>query len=129
MEYSKKTVGPRDAQPANEATADDRRRLGKIVHDDRGNAVVQWEEAPPNYQRPVFEIEHSSHVQRRLGADSLSLDPQSCDPYSNAGPLERKRPQSTGNTTRTDLRKLSEWIKLMREMEQRKQRAGQDEED
>ena len=100
------------------------------MHDERGNAIVEWEDAPPDYQRPVLEIESSDadrDLQRRLGADRLALDnPHDFDPYSSTRPLERKPPRSTGNTSRTDLRKLSEWIKLMREMEQRKQPGAAD---
>jgi len=92
--------------------------MGRIVHDDRGNAVVQWEDAPADYERPVLEI----------GAEQLSLDPSSCDPYASSGPLERKRTQGPGGTSRTDLRKLSEWIKMMRELEQRKLRGDSDDE-
>ncbi len=134
MLYSKKKTGLQEPRPASDAGSDARRRLGKIVHDDRGNALVQWEEAPADYERPVLEIESSGMhrvLQERLGADRLSIDAaHNFDPYSSTRPIERKAPQSTGNTSRTDLRKLSEWIKLMREMEQRKQRsdAPEDEE-
>jgi hypothetical protein len=134
VQYSKRQLSGQEPQPASDAAADDRRRLGRIVHDDRGNAVVQWEEAPPDYERPVLEIESSGiqpGLQHRLGADQLSLDVrESFDPYASSRPLEHKAPQkSTGNTTRTDLRKLSEWIKLMRELEERKQRGDADDED
>ena len=107
--------------------------MGRIVHDDRGNALVQWEDAPAGYERPVLEIEQTgSHpgLSHRLGADQLSLDPHnSFDPYASSRPLERKAPQSTGTTSRTDLRKLSEWIKMKREIEQRKERGGTDSDD
>jgi hypothetical protein len=124
VQQSKNTAGiqkPQDAESANDDGSQDRRRLARIVHDERGNAVVQWEEAPPDYERPVLEIE-TSGIRRghRPGSDKLQLEPQSCDPYSSSKPLERKPSTGTGNTTRTDLRKLSEWIKMMREMEQRK---------
>ena len=101
--------------------------MARVVHDDRGNASVQWHDAPSDYERPVLEIE-SSGVRRglnhRLGADGLSLEQQqSFDPYANSRPVERKAPKTTGNTSRTDLRKLSEWIKLMRDLEERKRRG------
>lgn len=104
------------------------------MHDDRGNAVVQWEEAPADYERPVLEIESSGvrpGLPHRLGADRLSLDdPQSFDPYSNSRALEHKPPQQrTGNTSRTDLRKLSEWIKLMRDLEARKARGDSEDDE
>jgi len=132
VQYSKKRAGNQEAGPAGETGNSDRRRMGRVVHDDRGNAVVQWEEAPPDYERPVLEIESSGPPgsgQRRPGSHGVSLqDSASFDPYSSAGALERKPPQRTGNTSRTDLRKLSEWIKMMRELEQRKQGDGGDEE-
>ncbi len=131
MQYSKKSAGTQEAEPAGDSGNSDRRRMGRVVHDDRGNAVVQWEEAPPDYERPVLEIESGGQpgIHRRLGSHGLSLEhADSGDPYSSSGALERKPTQRTGNTSRTDLRKLSEWIKLMREMEQRKQRDGEDEE-
>lgn len=60
--------------------------------------------------RPKLEIEREPGV--------LQLEPQrtAFDPYANASGVARK----SGNTTRTDLRKLSEWIKMMRELEERK---------
>lgn len=96
----------------------ERRRIGTVVHDDRGNASVRWRDAPADYERPVLEIlgEHKDH---KL---SIQSD-ESYDPYSR-----RPARTSTGNTSRTDLRKLSEWIKKMRELEERKRRGGGDEE-
>jgi hypothetical protein len=135
VQHSKNTAGiqnHQDTEPADDAGTQDRRRLGRVVHDERGNAILEWEEAPPDYERPVLEIETSGirrGIHHPLGSDPLPLDPQGCDPYSSSKPLERKRSQSTGNTSRTDLRKLSEWIKLMREMEQRKQQADSDDEE
>jgi hypothetical protein len=130
VQYSKKRVGGQDAQPASDSGSFDRRRMGRVVHDDRGNAIVQWEEAPAGYERPVLEIEPSGTrpgMHDRLGADGLSLEnPPSFDPYSNSRALERKPQQRTGTTSRTDLRKLSEWIKMMRDLEQRKLQEGAD---
>ena len=103
------------------------------MHDDRGNASVQWHDAPADYERPVLEIEASGvrrGLHHRLGADALSLQQdETFDPYARSRPVERKATKSTGNTTRTDLRKLSEWIKLMREIEERKQRGAEPDEE
>ena len=87
-----------------------RRRIARIVHDERGNASVNWLAAPSDYKRPVFEVEDQP------GALSIEKSPQTFDPYACAtlpGPQRAPAP-------RKDLRKLSEWIKMMRELEERK---------
>ena len=97
-----------------------RRRLGVIVHDDRGMASVEWHDAPDGtIERPVLEI---------LGNPKLELKDEdtSYDPYSRHTATYPKT--GPGNTTRTDLRKLSEWIKQKREIEARKARGDDDEE-
>jgi hypothetical protein len=90
----------------------ERRRLSRVRHDDRGNAYVEWVDAPAALvERPKFELQ-----------DELQLAPEgrAGDPYSNASGIARK----SGNTTRTNLRQLSEWIKMMRELEERKREGG-----
>ena len=91
-----------------------RRRVGQIVHDDRGNASVRWHDAPADYRRQVFEIES----EERHGLQ-LETKPRSFDPYASVHPREPKK--SAG--PKTDLRKLSEWIKMMRDLEERKRRG------
>jgi len=97
-----------------------RRRIGVIVHDERGMASVEWHDAPRGtVERPVLEV---------LGSPALELkdDETSYDPYSrHTGTFPRTSP---GNTTRTDLRKLSEWIKMKRALEERKARDSDDDE-
>ena len=94
--------------------ADERRRIGTVVHDERGNASVSWRDAPLEYERPVLEI---------LGGAPLSLkNEDSHDPYAR-----RETRRQGGGGTRADLRRLSEWIKMMRELEERKRRdSGED---
>jgi hypothetical protein len=107
---NKKRPVPRDAIPEAE-----RRRIGQVVHDERGNASVMWQDAPSDYERPVLEV---------LGDPGLAIkQEESFDPYARRV-APRAAPRRTGNTTRTDLRKLSEWIKLMRELEDRKRGGG-----
>jgi hypothetical protein len=49
---------------------------------------------------------------------SVKTEEVSYDPYA------RHRPLRAGAGKRTDLRKLSEWIKKMRELEERKRNGG-----
>jgi len=108
---------PSNKKPTPTSTGSDRRRIGLIVHDDRGMASVEWRDAPADEQRPVLEV---------LGNPQLTLqNDESFDPYArHTASLPKPNP---GNTTRTDLRKLSEWIKMKRELEARKLRGGDDE--
>ena len=97
-----------------------RRRVGTVVHDDRGMASVEWHDAPADFERPVLEVLDGTGL-------TLKNDDESCDPYSRHGAtLPRTRP---GNTTRTDLRKLSEWIKMKRALEERRRRGEADDDD
>jgi hypothetical protein len=109
---SRRKTAPRTAQATPEA---ERRRMGTVVHDERGNASVRWRDAPADYERPVLEV---------LGNPKLTLKPDdSYDPYA------RRPTLPGGNGKRTDLRRLSEWIKLTRELEERKSRADASDED
>ena len=106
MSDSRKRQVPQDATPP-----DERRRVGTVVHDDRGNASVEWRAAPVDRERPVLGVQ---------GEDGLTLKSEeiSYDPYARHQPL---RPR-VGK--RTDLRKLGEWIKKMRELEARQRSDG-----
>jgi hypothetical protein len=99
---NRKKLTPEDA-----ASAAERRRVAKVVRDDRGNASIEWQAAPVGEERQVLEV---------LREDGLAVtsDEVSYDPYS------RHRPLRARSGKRTDLRKLSEWIKQMRELEERK---------
>jgi hypothetical protein len=78
-----------------------RRRLSRIVHDSRGNARVEWVDLPAE----------DLMIEPRL---RLSLEGDR--PRPAAVPL----PPAMPVRKKTDLRKLSEWIKLTREIEERK---------
>lgn len=111
---TKKIAG---AESRKQDSSGERRRLSRVRHDDRGNAYVEWVDAPADLvERPRLEIQHDT--------GELRLEPQhtSCDPYASRAGAARTK--GSGNTTRTDLRKLSEWIKLMRELEDRKRAGG-----
>ena len=89
----------------------ERRRIATVVHDDRGNASVEWRAAPANHERPVLELQGEEHL-------TLETEETSYDPYA------RNRPLQGGGGKRTDLRKLGEWIKKMRELEERGRDGG-----
>jgi hypothetical protein len=97
----------------------ERRRVGTIVRDDLGNACVDWRDAPAGLERPVLEI---------LGESSLAVKTEepSYDPYAR-GRAPRATTKAPGGTARTDLRRLSEHIKLMRALEERRRSGDQEE--
>jgi hypothetical protein len=92
------------------------RRIGKVVRDDRDTATVEWVDAPPDYDRVPLSIEST-------------LPPGGIKPASGYDPYETITPRKTAKATadqrpaKRDLRKLSEWIKQMRELEERKKRG------
>jgi hypothetical protein len=110
---------PPPKQDPDDAAASERRRIGEVVHDERGNARVEWRDAPVDYERPRLEIEDDGTTQRRLAIlnDGRGGDPT--NPYNRGA--EAKRGAGPPPPKR-DLRKLSEWIKMMRAMEDRKAR-------
>jgi hypothetical protein len=119
-----------EKSPESEAPATkERRRLSRVVHDHKGNATVQWHDAPADYVRPVLEIEGARQAQtspgRGLKTGSLALaTDDSHDPYTRVPDAERKPVEAGG---KTDLRKLSAWIKLMRKLEEKKRSEGNEE--
>jgi hypothetical protein len=67
VDKSTKKDGHTSRQDAEEGDqTNDRRRLGRIVHDDRGNASVEWHDAPSDFERQKFEIESATGTFRRL---------------------------------------------------------------
>lgn len=105
---------------------DSRRRLSRIVHDHKGNAQVQWLDAPADYERQKFEIEDGGpreQPRRSLSTGSLALqNDKSFNPYTQLPEVDRKRAPGQ----RTDLRKLSAWIKMMRSLQEAKQNRDDD---
>jgi hypothetical protein len=91
-----------------------RRRLGRVMHDERGNAFLTWHDAPADEKRHVLEV---------LGDPKLKVKAEdSYDPYARRD--ARTAAAATTSSKPKDLRKLGEWIKMMRELEARKVSSG-----
>ena len=107
--------------------AANRRRASQIVHDDRGNARVEWidagfagvelERAPLSIQTTPARGDNAKLSVERKRSSGF-------DPYARVGAAhvpEPKKPQG-----KRDLRKLGEWIKLKRELDERKSQDDHD---
>jgi hypothetical protein len=107
--------------------AANRRRASQIVHDDRGNARVEWidagyagvplERAPLSVEPTPGRGDHGKLAVERKRATGF-------DPYARVGTAhvpETKKPQA-----KRDLRKLGEWIKLKRELDEKKSQDDHD---
>jgi len=102
--------------------AANRRRVSQIVHDDRGNARVEWIDAgaaAEKLQRDPLSIETTPArgVNAKLTVERTRSS--GFDPYARVGAAHIPEPKKQPAGKR-DLRKLGEWIKLKRELEARK---------
>jgi hypothetical protein len=101
--------------------APNRRRVSQIVHDERGNARVEWieagfagqplERAPLTIENTPARGQHGKLTVERGRAGGF-------DPYQRVGAAGIPEPKKPAG--KRDLRKLGEWIKLKRELEARK---------
>ena len=99
----------------------ERRRIGQIVHDDRGSASVEWRDAPFDHDRQKLEIEDTLAGKLR-GAPLEVRNDDTFNPYDRSPETFGGKPGTPGGPKggKRDLKKLSEWLKLMRAMEERK---------
>lgn len=103
--------------------ATNRRRASQIVHDERGNARVEWidaghagvplERAPLSIEQTPARGDNAKLTVERTRAKGF-------DPYARVGAAHVPAPQKKPPVKR-DLRKLGEWIKLKRDLEARKE--------
>ena len=104
-------------------SAANRRRVSQIVHDDRGNARVEWidagragvdlERAPLSIEQTPARGEHSKLSVERSRAGGF-------DPYARVGVDRHNAALAKKQPAKRDLRKLGEWIKMKRELDARK---------
>jgi hypothetical protein len=106
----------------------ERRRIGQVVHDDRGVATVAWSDAPSHHERQVLEIEGAAPSGRGDSKLRRGFEPKLTIAQDDTfNPYDRK-PDTFGSNpapgapkgAKRDLKKLSEWLKLMRALEERK---------
>jgi hypothetical protein len=97
----------------------ERRRVGRVVRDDRDTASVEWVDAPADYGRLPLSIEGTlpPGIKRAPGGGY--------NPYETISPQKGSAAADKPATGRRDLRKLSAWIKQMRELEERKKRGDE----
>ena len=101
--------------------------MSQIVHDDRGNARVEWieagyagqplERAPLTIEKTPARGEHGKLNVERARAGGF-------DPYARVGAAHIPEPKKPAG--KRDLRKLGEWIKLKRELDARKSQDDSD---
>jgi hypothetical protein len=108
-------------------TATNRRRASQIVHDERGNARVEWIDA--GYAGVPLERAPLSIESTPARGDSAKLTVErkragGFDPYARVGAAHIPEPKKP--PVRKDLRRLGEWIKLKRELETRKSQDDHD---
>lgn len=111
----------------NKTAPANRRRVSQIVHDERGNARVEWIDA--GYAgEPLDRAPLSIESTPPRGANAkLSVErvrSKGFDPYARigSGPVpEQKKPAG-----KRDLRKLGEWIKMKRELDERRAQDDHD---
>ncbi len=117
---------PRQDEHTGATSILERRRTSRIVHDERGNARVEWVDAPPEQERTTLSLEQTQPT---------TCPEHGYNPYARGAGGSGKAPaapptapaaDSAGQRPRRDLRKLSEWIKQMRELEARKRDASDD---
>lgn len=112
---AKKDIAPPATPPTGAEETPERRRIGRIVRDDRDTASVEWVDAPTDFKRVPLSIEGTlpPGVKRAQGG---------YNPYETISPSKAK-PDADKKPVKRDLRKLGAWIKQMRELEERKKRG------
>lgn len=96
------------------------------MHDDRGNASMEWERFPDaRAPRVPLSIEEDEQADATRLKTTSRVPGGAFEPYGREA--VKKVPGMTSNQPPPrkpkDLRKLGEWLKLMRELEERKKRG------
>jgi hypothetical protein len=116
---------------SNPPLAVNRRRVSQIVHDERGNARVEWIDAGragvPLEREPLsIEPTPARGEHGKLAVERKR--PGGFDPYARVGTAGVREPAKPATPAKRDLRRLGEWIKLKRELEAKKESGELDSE-
>jgi hypothetical protein len=110
---------------ADSASQESGRRASRIVHDERGNARLEWVKLPNGHvfgERPALAVIDDGSDSRGTPAFTPArARVTGFNPYQRAG-VATPEP-ATAPRQKRDLRKLSEWIKVAREVADRKARG------
>lgn len=82
------------------------------MHDERGNARLEWVNAPYGVERTSLSLQEDK--------PAAPVPQQGYDPYGNDARAPRKPESNEPRRSPRDLRKLSEWIKQRRRVEELK---------
>lgn len=104
-----------------------RRRLGRIVHDERGQASMEWEalDARDSGRAPRQKLQVMDDAQlaelrpqsNRVSSLAAGADPYDLGVTARVKKLQRPR-------TPEDMRRLNEWIKQKRAVEEKRRLEG-----
>lgn len=100
-----------------------RRRLGRIVHDERGRASMEWEPLDADERRP--EHRQALELIDDTDPENKPLLGGARNPYQGAGQSGKAPTAEPGARRPKDLRKLSAWILQQREVAKRKKEDGE----
>ena len=108
--------------------AANRRRASQIVHDERGNARVEWIDvgfAGEPLDRAPLTIESTPARGENARLSVERVRSSGFDPYARVGGAHVQEAKKPAGGKR-DLRKLGEWIKMKRDLEARKAQDDHD---
>ncbi len=119
---------PKPPAPAGPTSVEfPRRRLGRIVHDERGQASMEWEalDARETARAPRQKLQlmdDNELAELRPQSNRVTSLAQGADPYDlgvTARVKQLKKPR-----TPEDMRRLNEWIKQKRIVEEKRRLEG-----
>lgn len=104
---------PNKTNPRTDKTGAERRLISRVVHDERGNGTLEWVDVTDQHG---FELDA---LTLQDGPLSVKQDVDTFNPYERT-PVDKSKEQ---RPVKRDLRKLSEWIKATRAVEEKKSRG------